>query len=129
MDTEKPSDEIGFGGHFDDYPDALPPSREPGQAGVTDGKVAEWLARMDEADPVHMGDVQYPGGMRDTPRMQGSEETHTIIRTLIADRTRYREVLRLWNDHLPGCSGSPRCECGYAEARALLEEVQDATQG
>ena len=43
-----------------------------------------------------------------------------IIR-LVADRTRDREVLRLWDDHLPGCSGSPRCECGYLEAQALLE--------
>ena len=49
------------------------------------------------------------------------------IQRLLADRTRYREVLRLWDDHLPGCSGSPRCECGYAEARALLGEVPDAT--
>ena len=50
--------------------------------------------------------------------------TAALTVRVIADRTRYREVLRLWNDHLPGCSGSPRCECGYAEARALLE-VQD----
>ena len=53
--------------------------------------------------------------------------THeALVHRLILDRARYREALRLWNDHLPGCSGSPRCECGYAEARALLEEVPDA---
>ena len=45
---------------------------------------------------------------------------------ILDDRTRYREVLRLWNDHLPGCSGSPRCECGYEEAQAL-REVQDGS--
>ena len=51
-------------------------------------------------------------------------ETAEAIASVLADRARYQEVLRLWNDHLPGCSGSPRCECGYAEAQALLE-VQD----
>ena len=60
-----------------------------------------------------------------------AEKTAKYIAFLEAERALYRErivaleeVLRLWNDHLPGCSGSPRCECGYAEARALLE-VQD----
>ena len=47
-----------------------------------------------------------------------------IVLRLIADRARYREALRLWDDHLPGCSGSPRCKCGLEEAQALLE-VQD----
>ena len=56
--------------------------------------------------------------------LSGEDELSRDILALLDDRTRYREVLRLWDDHLPGCSGSPRCECGYAEARALLE-VQD----
>ena len=57
--------------------------------------------------------------------LSGEDELSRDILALLDDRTRYREVLRLWDDHLPGCSGSPRCECGYAEARALLE-VPDA---
>ena len=73
-----------------------PPSREPGPAGVPD-----------------------------------ADKTARYIAFLEAERALYRErivaleeVLRLWDDHLPGCSGSPRCECGYEEACALLE-VQD----
>ena len=66
-----------------------PPSREPGQAEVTD-----------------------------------AEKTAKYIAFLETDCTRYRDVLRLWDDHLPGCSGSPRCKCGLEEAQALLE-VQD----
>ena len=62
-------------------------------------------------------------------QIQGHAEHHTAFwqdtLRILRDCTRYREALRLWDDHLPGCSGSPRCECGYAEARALLEEVPD----
>ena len=58
-----------------------------------------------------------------------TDAEHLCLDTVLSlheELARYREVLRLWNDHLPGCSGSPRCECGYAEARALLGEVPDA---
>ena len=44
---------------------------------------------------------------------------------MAAELIRLREVLRRWDDDLPGCLGGSRCECGYAEARALLE-VPDA---
>ena len=88
-----------------------PPSREPGQAEVPDA-----LTR-----PLAAGEAE---------QIQDHAEHHTAFwqdtLRLLRDRTRYQEVLRLWDDHLPGCSGSPRCECGYAEARALLEEVPDA---
>ena len=61
--------------------------------------------------------------------MPGCDCTTCVARRALAAQApdlaeeliKLREVLRLWNDHLPGCSGSPRCECGYAEARALLE--------
>ena len=79
-----------------------PPSREPGQADAElEADIAVFLTEMEH--------------WNNPPR------TAALTLRLLADRTRYREVLRLWNDHLPGCSGSPRCECGYAEARALLE--------
>ena len=59
------------------------------------------------------------------PQECESVTTSWHMSRFLADRNRYREALRLWDDHLPGCSGSPRCECGYAEARALLGEVPD----
>ena len=91
-----------------------PSSREPGQAGVTE-IAAQWLRT--NWTPTHPSFRNW---------VAGSDRAHEIVLGLLADRTRYREVLRLWDDHLPGCSGSPRCECGYEEARALLEEVPDA---
>ena len=50
----------------------------------------------------------------------------SLAPALAQELIRLREVLRQWDDHLPGCSGSPRCECGYLEAQALLGEVPDA---
>ena len=82
-----------------------PTSREPGQAEVTDAEAEEWHTHLT------------------MPRTDGKQDDREeFILALLADRTRYREVLRLWDDHLPGCSGSPRCKCGYEEASNLLEE-------
>ena len=83
-------------------------------APVTDAEAEEWQNWAEE-------DVD---GVEGSDGVEGNHDE--MFLRLLADRTRYREVLRLWDDHLPGCSGSPRCECGYAEARALLGEVQDA---
>ena len=83
-------------------------------APVTDAEAEEWQNWAEE-------DVD---GVEGSDGVEGNHDE--MFLRLLADRARYREVLRLWDDHLPGCSGSPRCECGYAEARALLGEVQDA---
>ena len=81
-----------------------PPSSEPGQAGVTDAEAETWQGIYQDL---------YDG-------------RQLAIQRLLVERTRYRDALGLWDDHLPGCSGSPRCECGLEEARALLGEVRDA---
>ena len=83
-------------------------------APVTDAEAEEWQNWAEE-------DVD---GVEGSDGVEGNHDE--MFLRLLADRARYREVLRLWDDHLPGCSGSPRCECGYAEARALLGEVPDA---
>ena len=95
-----------------------PPSREPGQAGVTKRSQFDkhqCFSRQPH-DPHHWGSLG------------SSWRLCPGIPDLLADRTRYQEVLRKWDDHLSGCMfflDGAVCECGYAEARALLE-VPDA---
>ena len=81
---------------------------------LSDQELAALLEAADEARSFHGRGVG-----------QARQQLYDLAPALAQELIKLREVLRLWDDHLPGCSGSPRCECGYAEARALLE-VQDA---
>ena len=75
MDTEKPSDEIGFGGHFDDYPDAPPPSPEPGQVDAAlEADIAAFLTEMEQWNK--------------------PPKTAALTLRILADRTRDKERIR-----------------------------------
>ena len=94
-------------------------------APVTDAVLAELLAELLAAASkgCNVTTASIPDG--GCPSCDAVSRLRALAPDLAQELIRLREVLRLWDDHLPGCSGSPRCECGYAEARALLGEVQD----
>ena len=99
-----------LGVHAEVDEETPPPNREPGQADAAlEADIAAFLTEMEHWNK--------------PPR------DAALTLRIIADRTRYREVLQKWDDHLSGCvffMPGAACECGYAEARALLGEVPDA---
>ena len=100
------------------------PSREPGQAGVSDAEARSEYGK------------HYTVRWNRSVCAACRTEWPCVAQRLLADRTQREERIRAletsladWNEHLGGCSAGISklpCKCGVEEARALLREVQDA---